>query len=161
MMSHGHHPAMAHFQRFGPLAYRLALAMLGNEEAAARTLEEVFAGFGKDGALWPQWHVALDAVHRQCITAMAETQSAGRPAPGAPSSPILGEDDDIVPLPASTLHGAFSALSTADQKILWTALTSTTAAASNWELLADALRRLEIAISNEDIPAEEESDWHL
>ena len=148
---------MAHFRRFGSLAYRLALTMLGDEEAAARALEEVFAGFGRDGARWPQWHVALGAVHRHCISSRRENQSADDDDTALP--PVLGSDDDAVSLPASTVYGALCALSAADRETLWGTLTATHGA-SNWEGLADALRRLEIAISNEDIPAEEEPDWH-
>jgi len=151
---------MAHFRRFGPLAYRLATAMLGNSEAAALTMEEVFAGFGEDGVRWPQWHSALEAVHRHCSDVLREKQSGGPATDDAPPPPVFSCDEDNVSLPASTVHGALSTLPVSDQEILWGTLMATNGGSSDWETLSDALRRLEIAISNEDIPTEGEPDWH-
>ncbi|MCK4516443.1 MAG: hypothetical protein KAU31_14370, partial [Spirochaetaceae bacterium] len=114
MMAHGHRPGMAHFRRFGPLTYRLAMAMLDDEEVAARTMEEVFAGFGENGAQWPQWHSALEAVHHHCSDLLHEKHPNGHATVSAaaePPPPAFSRDEDNVSLPASTVHGALSALS--------------------------------------------------
>jgi len=145
---------MAHFRRFGPLTYRLALAMLGDEERAARALETVFADFGQDGAQWPQWHVALAAVHRHCGQELPETHPGDRAGAAAIPPPVLGRDEDNISLPASTVHGALAALSDSDRDVLWGTLMGTNTDPSDWDTLSDALRRLEIAITNEDIPSE-------
>ena len=153
---------MAHFRRFGPVAYRLAMAMLGDEEAAARTMEEVFAGFGEDGAQWPQWHVALEAVHRHCINLARDRHgdsAVSAATPAADVTPVFSRDEDDISLPASTVHGALSALSASDREVLWGALLATNGSSSDWETLSDALSHLEIAISNEDIPSEGEPGW--
>jgi len=145
---------MAHFRRFGPLSYRLAMAMLGDEERAAQALETVFANFGQDGAQWPQWHVALAAVHGHCGQGVRETHPGDRVAPATTPPPVLSSDEDNISLPASTVHGALAALSDSDRDILWGTLMGTNTDRSDWETLSDALRRLEIAITNEDIPSE-------
>lgn len=136
------------------------MAMLGDEEAAARTMEEVFAGFGEDGARWPQWHLALEAVHRRCSDLLREKHPGGPAAAATSSPPAFSRDEDNISLPASTVHGALSALSASDRETLWGTLMETDGGSSDWETLSDALRHLEIAISNEDIPTEGEPDWH-
>ena len=163
MIAHSHRPGMAHFRRFGPLAYRLAMAMLDDEEVAARTMEEVFSGFGEDGAQWPQWHSALEAVHHHCSDLLSNRRlddAATAPTPATAPQPAFSRDEDNVSLPASTVHGALSALSASDRETLWGTLMGTNRGSSDWEALSDALRHLEIAISNEDIPTEGEPDWH-
>ncbi len=139
------------------------MAMLDDEEVAARTMEEVFGGFGEDGARWPQWHSALEAVHHRCSDLLNE-KHPDSPATGGtaaePPPPAFSRDEDNISLPASTVHGALSALPASDRETLWETLMGTNRGSSDWETLADALRHLEIAISNEDIPTEGEPDWH-
>ncbi len=126
-------------------------------------MEEVFAGFGEDGTQWPQWQLALEAVHHRCSDLLNEKHPDG-PAGGGKAAatppPAFSRDEDNVSLPASTVHGALSALSASDRETLWGTLMGTNRGSSDWETLSDALRHLEIAISNEDIPTEGEPDWH-
>ncbi|MEE8441708.1 MAG: hypothetical protein V3S41_08310 [Spirochaetia bacterium] len=135
------------------------MAMLGDEEAAARTVEEVFAGFGEEGAQWPQWHLALEAVHRHCGDLLRERHRDGAGTTAPPPPPVVSRDEDNISLPASTVSEALSALPAPDREVLWEALMGTNGGSSDWEMLSDALGRLEIAISNEDIPSAGELDW--
>lgn len=117
-------------------------------------MKAVFSGFGKDGARWPQWHVALETVHRYCGQELRRKRMGNRTTVAAPPPPNFSRDGDDISLPASMVHGALSALSTSDRQILWETLMGINTDSADWEPLSDALRRLEIAIGNEDIPSE-------
>jgi len=104
------------------------------------------------------WHLrrCIDTVGTDCArrTPATEPGPGDRAAPATTPPPVLSSDEDNISLPASTVHGALAALSDSDRDILWGTLMGTNTDCSDWETLSDALRRLEIAITNEDIPSE-------
>ena len=160
--SQGNQLVAAHFRRYGALAYRLALAMLQSEPAAAETVMSVFLQLGNKTHA-PSWRRTLAAVRTRCMD-LPHDASAGPPSAADLESEVIHDAADVLelPLPTAMTAAAFAALDPADRRVLWSALTDSDReplTASRVDELAGALRRLEIAAANLSIPDAGGVEW--
>jgi hypothetical protein len=148
----------AHFRECGALAFRLAHAMLGSPERAARTVRDVFAELPDDPTrlAWPR---TLAAVRARCSEAPARPERAVEPSTHVhPDAPFLDE----LPVPAEVVAFAFTSLSESDRDALWAALLDSRTSpftAEETDSLAEALRRLDEAIADQSIPDDGGVGW--
>jgi hypothetical protein len=166
MVVSGSRSTIAHFKRFGPLCYRLAVFMLNDTDLARRAVREVFLRIAEDTSRWPDWHTGIELIHHWCLEYRRTHAQAGGSGPAsAPPPPTqtsgTGNSDESgeePPIGPDTIGGAFAGVTHNLRDVLWSALAGATPE-SAWEPLADALERLEIAIRNEDIPGGGDLEW--
>jgi len=136
--------------------------MVGIPEVAAKAVHDAFLSLASGNDTWPEWYSALEAVHRWCTDYVRSATERGErlPSPEPPqvaaTGAVSGEDEP--PIASETVRSVYSSLSEEDRSILWRALMGT-AVESEWERLAAALDRLDVALRNEDIPGGGEFEW--
>ena len=134
--------------------------MLGDVEDATKVIEDVFCSLANGNPVQLQWHTTLAAVHRRCAEVLQGRRPTGPESDSrAPAAPATDADDDTVSPSAPTLLAALAVLSDSDRELMWEALMGGHAASNEWEPLSEGLRRLEIAINNQDIPGDGAEPW--
>lgn len=118
-------------------------------------LSSVFGRFAGTDSRWPELHLLLMSVHRECLR--VETRRE-RSEPDELPAPTFVRDEESSVVPGSTLVSALDELGDEERAILWRALLGR-APKADWRGLAAALERLEVAAANQSIPGEEQIDW--
>ena len=141
-----HNPVMVLYRKYGSLAYRLAHAMVGDKEVASDVVASVFAEV--DAAGTTAWYDVLASIHARCCESKA--QNATSVTAAVSDTEAIPE----IPYSSQSIYLAYCNLPEPDRLLLWSTLLGTTN--SNDQLrLAEALRRFQIAVTNESIPSEE------